>query len=275
MAGKLSRATRWRLAKQAFATTAAYDAGIASALEALAPTESAHAPAVFRRGCAAADDPHHRAADGSAAVWRESAPGGGFVCGRLRARGLPGQSSFRARSSLINNLVDLDACWELVSEFEEPAVVIIKHTNPCGASTGRERSRGVHPGARGRPGLGFWRRAWDQPGGRCGGRGRDCEAFLLRRLFAPAFSPDALARLGAKKNLRLIQITPAHSTRVIKQISGGLLVQSADHKKHCGGRSAYRHQASAVPGRAPCPAFCVGPSASMSKSNAIVLRAFP
>ena len=35
-----------------------------------------------------------------------------------------------------NNIVDLDACWELVTEFDETAVVIIKHTNPCGASTG-------------------------------------------------------------------------------------------------------------------------------------------
>ena len=35
-----------------------------------------------------------------------------------------------------NNLVDLDACWELAQEFTEPAVAIIKHTNPCGAATG-------------------------------------------------------------------------------------------------------------------------------------------
>jgi phosphoribosylaminoimidazolecarboxamide formyltransferase / IMP cyclohydrolase len=40
-----------------------------------------------------------------------------------------------------NNLVDLDACWELAQEFEEPAVIIVKHTNPCGAATGATFSR--------------------------------------------------------------------------------------------------------------------------------------
>jgi phosphoribosylaminoimidazolecarboxamide formyltransferase/IMP cyclohydrolase len=53
----------------------------------------------------------------------------------------------------------------------------------------------------------------------------------VEAIVAPAFTADAVARFGTKKNLRLIEIKPAHEARVIKQISGGLLVQSADLKK--------------------------------------------
>ena len=52
--------------------------------------------------------------------------------------------------------------------------------------------------------------------------------LFVEAVAAPSFTPDALARFGAKKNLRLITVNPSKTTRVIKQVSGGLLLQDAD-----------------------------------------------
>src|ERR1700722_18285231 len=131
-AGSLSRATRWRLAKAAFAVTAAYDAGIATALESIeSPTGKAvfsqdQLPPVIRvidplaATLRYGENPHQKAAlyvDGS-------------------GKGVAAARQLQGKELSYNNIVDLDACWELASKFDEPAVVIIKHTNPCGASTG-------------------------------------------------------------------------------------------------------------------------------------------
>ena len=226
-AGQLTRATRWQLAKQAFATTAAYDAAIASALESLTESDP-HAPAAFdteslpqtirivqprtavlRYG----ENPHQQAAlytDGS-------------------GTGIAAATQLQGKELSYNNLVDLDACWELVSEFDEPVVVIIKHTNPCGASTGATVLEAYTRALAADPVSAF---------GGVLGINREVDAaaaeeiakLFVEAIVAPSFTPDALARFAAKKNLRLLQIKPAHTPRVIKQISGGLLVQSADLK---------------------------------------------
>ncbi|MEO6801756.1 MAG: bifunctional phosphoribosylaminoimidazolecarboxamide formyltransferase/IMP cyclohydrolase, partial [Granulicella sp.] len=135
-AGALSRATRWRLAKQAFAVTAAYDAGIATALETITEPSGAAVyttetfPPVMRiidslaKTLRYGENPHQKAAlyiDGS-------------------GRGVAAGKQLQGKELSYNNIVDLDACWELVSEFgldaADAAVAIIKHTNPCGAATG-------------------------------------------------------------------------------------------------------------------------------------------
>jgi phosphoribosylaminoimidazolecarboxamide formyltransferase/IMP cyclohydrolase len=228
-AGQLSRETRWRLAKQAFATTAAYDAAIASTLETLQPTADPHATAVFdteslpqtvrviqprtailRYG----ENPHQQAAlyaDGS-------------------HTGVAGAKQLQGKELSYNNLVDLDACWELVSEFAEPTVVIIKHTNPCGASTGATvldayvRALAADPVSAFGGVIGINREV-DAPAA------EEIAKLFVEAIVAPSFTEEALARFAAKKNLRLIQIAPAHTPRVLKQISGGLLVQTADSRR--------------------------------------------
>ena len=229
--GSLSRETRWTLAKQAFALTAAYDAAIASTLETIAPApegqfENPHIPAVFDASTLPStirviepqsailrygENPHQQAAlysDGS----------GTGVAGALQLQG---------KELSYNNLVDLDACWELVSEFDEPAVVIIKHTNPCGAATGSSVLDAYTRALAADPISAY--------GGVIGiNREVDAEAaeeiakLFVEAIVAPAFTPEALARFATKKNLRLLQITPAHNPFVYKQISGGMLVQTAD-----------------------------------------------
>ncbi len=234
-AGSLSRETRWRLARQAFATTAAYDAAIASTLESLPDPNDPPVPhlreakvgepaqflpstlrillphsTTLRYG----ENPHQHAAlytDGS-------------------QTGIAAAKQLQGKELSYNNLVDLDACWDLVSEFDEPAVVIIKHTNPCGAATGDSV-------------LDAYTRALDaDPISAFGGviginRQVDADAaeeiakLFVEAIVAPAFTPEALVRFAAKKNLRLLQIAPAHTPRVFKQISGGMLVQTADHHR--------------------------------------------
>ncbi len=225
--GALSLATRWRLAKAAFAVTAAYDTAIANALETLSEpegTEEQLAKPVAevsheamrlnlpRKGTLRyGENPHQRAA-----VYTD-----GTSAGIANARQLQG------KELSYNNLVDLDACWELVSEFSETAVAIIKHTNPCGVATGDTVLQAYQSALAADPVSAFG-----------GVLGINCEvdgaaAEQIAKLFveaivAPSFTGEALERFAAKKNLRLLQIAPVRATRAWKQISGGLLVQDAD-----------------------------------------------
>ena len=229
-AGHLSRATRWRLAKQAFATTAAYDAAIASTLETIAPAEAMHAgehaPAVFDEETLPKTI---RIIESLSAVLRygENPHQHAAVYSDGSGTGVAGATQLQGKELSYNNLVDLDACWELVSEFTETAVVIIKHTNPCGAATGTSVLDAYTRALEADPVSAF--------GGVLGiNREVDGEAaaeiakLFVEAIVAPSFTAEALERFGAKKNLRLVQIRPGQSTRVLKQISGGLLVQSAD-----------------------------------------------
>lgn len=223
--GSLSRETRWRLAKQAFAVTAAYDAGIATALESIeAPSGGAQfskdLPQTLRiidplsQTLRYGENPHQKAAL--------------YVDGN--GKGVAAAEQLQGKELSYNNLVDLDACWELVSEFDaaaEAAVAIIKHTNPCGASTGKTILEAYRRALEADPISAF--------GGVIGiNREVDGEAaeeiakLFVEAIVAPGFTREALERFAAKKNLRLVKITPADTARVIKQVSGGFLVQDAD-----------------------------------------------
>jgi phosphoribosylaminoimidazolecarboxamide formyltransferase / IMP cyclohydrolase len=221
--GGLSRETRWRLARQAFAVTAAYDTAIANTLERIATPEPAHDPVQFAAPETApfpstlriayplamdlryGENPHQRAAlysDGS-------------------GKGVAGATQLHGKELSYNNLVDLDACWDLVQEFDQPAVAIIKHTNPCGAANGANLAEAYRKALASDPVSAF--------GGVIGVKAAEEMAKLfVEAIVAPSFAPDALERLKSKKNLRLIEIRPAETTRVIKQVSGGLLLQDAD-----------------------------------------------
>jgi phosphoribosylaminoimidazolecarboxamide formyltransferase/IMP cyclohydrolase len=224
--GGLSRATRWRLAKQAFATTAAYDSAIASALETIAEAPEAEEPAVFDTSSLPAtlrihlpmamamrygENPHQRAA--------LYADGSGL--------GIGGATQLQGKELSYNNLVDLDACWALAEEFDEVAVAIIKHTNPCGAATGATVLEAYEKALAADPVSAF--------GGVIGiNREVDAEAaaaiakLFVEAIAAPGFTPEAVAIFAAKKNLRLVQVTSAPVKPVVKQVSGGMLLQDAD-----------------------------------------------
>jgi phosphoribosylaminoimidazolecarboxamide formyltransferase / IMP cyclohydrolase len=223
--GSLTRATRWRLAKQAFATTAAYDTAIANALDTIAEAPEPEHPAQrdtalpttlrinlpLAQSLRYGENPHQRAA--------LYADGSGL--GIANARQLQG------KELSYNNIVDLDACWALAEEFSEPAVAIIKHTNPCGAATGATILEAYEKALAADPVSAF---------GGVIGINREVDtlaATAIAKLFveavaAPSFTPEAQAIFAAKKNLRLVEVSPAPAVPVVKQVSGGLLMQDAD-----------------------------------------------
>ena len=132
-----------------------------------------------------------------------------------------------------NNLVDLDACWDLVRELASSpdapaAVAIIKHTNPCGAATGKSiqdaylRALAADPVSAFGSVIGTSHEV-DGPAA------HEIAKLFVEAIAAPSYTPEALSILASKKNLRLLQVQSAKGDMVIKQISGGLLLQDVDH----------------------------------------------
>ena len=221
--GGLSKETKWRLAQKAFATTAAYDSAIASTLErvgANGPFEL-QAPTGFPQTLRLSfqktmdlrygENPHQKAAmytDGSGA-------------GVANARQLQG------KELSYNNIVDLQAAWDLAQEFDEPICAIIKHTNPCGTATGKTLAEAYLRALECDPVSAF--------GGVIGvNRPIDAAAatemakLFLEVIAAPAFDAAAREVFVSKKNLRLVEVPAGQQNWVLKNISGGMLVQDAD-----------------------------------------------
>ena len=143
--------------------------------------------------------------------------------------GIAGAQQLQGKELSYNNLVDLDAAWELVQEFEQPAVAIIKHSNPAGAATAPSAVEAYRKALATDPVSAF--------GGVIGVNREVDEALAdeLLKLFveamaAPSFSEGAQAKLSAKKNLRLLVVKQALPGKVVKQISGGLLLQDGDYE---------------------------------------------
>jgi phosphoribosylaminoimidazolecarboxamide formyltransferase/IMP cyclohydrolase len=141
--------------------------------------------------------------------------------------GVAGATQLQGKELSFNNLVDLDACWELAQEFTEPAVVIVKHTNPCGAATGAIVLEAYQKALSSDPVSAF--------GGVIGiNRTVDADAaaeiskLFVEAIAAPAFTPEARERFAAKKNLRLVEVHSAPPSPIVKQVSGGMLLQDAD-----------------------------------------------
>jgi phosphoribosylaminoimidazolecarboxamide formyltransferase / IMP cyclohydrolase len=224
--GGLTRDTRWRLARQAFALTAAYDSAIANTLDQIAeaPAPAATAapdvtdfPATLRINMRQAqslrygENPHQKAA--------LYADGTGL--------GVAGATQLQGKELSYNNLVDLDACWELVQEFSEPAVIIVKHTNPCGAATGTNVLEAYQKALASDPVSAFGgiigiNREVD------GAAAEEIAKLFVECIAAPSFTLEARERFSARRNLRLVEIRTAASKPVIKQVSGGMLMQDSD-----------------------------------------------
>ena len=75
-----------------------------------------------------------------------------------RGVGIAGAAQLQGKELSYNNLVDLDAAWQLVNEFDAPAAAIIKHTNPCGCARAGYAGGKLPQGVRMRPGIGVWQR---------------------------------------------------------------------------------------------------------------------
>ncbi len=219
--GTLSATTHWKLAQEAFSHTAAYDGAVSSRLaqiDAAGKDEkdeelprtlriSARLTATLRYG----ENPHQRAA----------------LYG-FGNKGLAGAEQLHGKELSYNNLVDLDAAWQLVQEFKEPACAIIKHTNPCGCAEQRSLAEAFRRALEADPISAF--------GGVLAFNGEvdsetasEVSGLFVEAIAAPLYSSDALTILKAKKNLRLVRLAQVGTPElVMKSISGGLLAQTAD-----------------------------------------------
>jgi phosphoribosylaminoimidazolecarboxamide formyltransferase / IMP cyclohydrolase len=223
--GALSLKTRWRLAQKAFATTAAYDGAISATLQGISfegdqfhlPQAQDGFPSTLRFSFSKAMDlrygenPHQRAAmysDGS---------GTGVANGK----------QLQGKELSYNNIVDLQAAWELAQEFEETACTIIKHTNPAGTATGSTLRDAYVRAFECDPVSAFGgvigvNRVVD------GVAAEDMAKLFVEAIAAPGFAPAALEKFAAKKNLRLVEIKPGREKFALKHVSGGMLVQDVD-----------------------------------------------
>jgi len=219
---------RLRLARAAFAHTAAYDAAIADELLLVEDGPGGYArtprgvlpPALSLRLPKARDlrygeNPHLPAA------W-------------YRAPSAAGLDVRQGKELSFTNLLDIDAAARIVHEFREPAAVMIKHTNPCGAATGATpaeayvRAREADPlSAYG--GISGLNRAIDEP------TAREIASTFIEAVIAPGIEPAAAAVLAARKNLRVViadldtLLGPAGPSRLeMRSILDGLLVQQRD-----------------------------------------------
>jgi phosphoribosylaminoimidazolecarboxamide formyltransferase / IMP cyclohydrolase len=221
--GSLSSQTKWRLAQKAFATTAAYDSAIASTLERVSANGnfelhaaqgfpdtlrlSFHKVTDLRYG----ENPHQMAA-----MYSDSS-GTGVANGR----------QVQGKELSYNNIVDLQAAWDLAQEFEEPVCAIIKHTNPCGTATGKTLAEAYKRALECDPVSAFGgvigvNRPVD------GAAAEEMAKLFLEVIAAPKFEPAAIEKFSAKKNLRLVEIANSPQKWVLKNVSGGMLVQDAD-----------------------------------------------
>ncbi len=217
--GELSAATCWSLAQQAFAHTASYDAAVARRLATIddeGRTGEENLPAVLLltapRSAALryGENPHQQAALYS------------FARG-----GVASAKQLHGKELSYNNLVDLDAAWNLVGEFAAPAAAIIKHTNPCGCAEQVTLAEAYRKALEADPESAFggvlaFNREVD------GETAREVSKLFVEAIAAPAYSAEAIATLSVKKNLRLIAVPPAVPELAVKSISGGVLAQTPD-----------------------------------------------
>ncbi|MCZ6651249.1 MAG: bifunctional phosphoribosylaminoimidazolecarboxamide formyltransferase/IMP cyclohydrolase [Acidobacteria bacterium] len=220
--GETSRGTRRRLAATAFAHCAAYDAEVASYLS--NPVEEQAPPAIYNMQFSLVgslrygENPHQQAA-----LYREASPAAGSV---VAARVLQG------KELSYNNYLDLDAAWSLAAEWNQPAAVVVKHNNPCGAAVGETLCEAYIAAREADPQSAFGgivavNRPVDKE------TATELATTFLEAIFAPGFAPAAREILARKKNLRLLDSEGARPgsgrpRRDFRRISGGLLLQDTD-----------------------------------------------
>jgi phosphoribosylaminoimidazolecarboxamide formyltransferase/IMP cyclohydrolase len=223
----LSLKTKWRLAQKAFATTAAYDSAIATTLATISAPDadgkkfelggSEDFPQTLRLNFDKAVDlrygenPHQKAAlysDGS-------------------GKGIANGKQLQGKELSYNNIVDLQAAWDLAQEFDETVCAIIKHTNPCGTAVSATLAEAYKRALECDPVSAFGgvigvNRTIDKD------TATEMAKLFVEAIAAPGFDAAAREIFAAKKNLRLVEVVPLQQKWVLKNVSGGVLLQDND-----------------------------------------------
>jgi len=261
----LSPATRFRLAQKAFSHTAAYDGAISNYLTARDATGAVRAfPERWNWQGAKVEDlrygenPHQLAA-----FYRDEPRVVGAIATFRQLQG---------KELSFNNIADADAAWECVRTFAEPACVIVKHANPCGAAIAATL-------------LDAYRKAFaTDPTSAFGGIiafNREVDAATLEAvssqflevLIAPGYTPDALPVIARKANVRVLAVPcsagQGGSAWDGRRVGGGMLVQTPDT------RNVEPEELKVVTRKSPgaselADLICAWRVAKYVKSNAIV-----
>jgi phosphoribosylaminoimidazolecarboxamide formyltransferase/IMP cyclohydrolase len=218
--GGVSADTRRELAAEAFATTAAYEAAIASWFLGREAFPDRFIPS-FRKvaDLAYGENPHQRAAY--------------YVEEGARRHLLSRVEQVHGRQLSYNNLNDLSAARRLLGEFQLPACVIVKHANPCGvgvAATGEEAFAKAHDAD---PVSAYGMvLALNRPVS--AELGRDLAKKFIDVVIAPEYEADALAAMGEKAATRILVDRERRRAdlgeREYARVIGGLLVQDGDRE---------------------------------------------
>ena len=235
--GELSLRTKWALAQKAFATTAAYDSAIAATLDKI--TTDGEKFDIPRMGGTSefpprleleyrkaydlryGENPHQKAAlysDGS-------------------ETGIANAKQLQGKELSYNNIVDLQASWDLAMEFDEPFCAIIKHTNPCGSAVGKDLAEAFLRAFECDPVSAFGSViALNRPvdlatAETMAGLRHNGVALFIECIVAPHFDQAARERFAKRKDLRLVEIKHHPNKWGMKSVSGGMLVQDNDLHK--------------------------------------------
>ncbi len=239
--GATTLATRRLLAAKVYTRTAAYDTAISTWLNAYLAGEGSEAaeaadaaefvpPATIDLHLQKVEDlrygenPHQ-----PAAVYRFTDEFGNLASS---ANPLVGATQIQGKPLSYNNLLDADAAWNAVREFDEPAAIILKHQNPCGSAVAEDVT------------TAYDRAFACDPKSAYGGiiavnrevplslveNFADRDKLFVEVLIAPSFTEEALERLSRRKNLRVLATGGAdgHATLEARTVDGGMLVQVVD-----------------------------------------------
>ena len=217
--GGLSRETRLALAREAFAEIAAYDQAISEWFGAGANADVEALPEVLTLSLSKVADlrygenPHQRAA-----LYRRD----------LAAGLVSGARVLQGKEMSFNNWLDAESAWTLAADLTGPAVVIVKHHNPCGAAEAASLIDAYRAALASDPTSAF--------GGVVGfsevldaDTARAVAEIFTEVVVAPGYTSEALEVLAAKSNLRLVEAAPPSGRDLeVRPVAGGALVQDPD-----------------------------------------------
>lgn len=214
--GGVDAGMRRKLAREAFSHTAAYDAMISAYLakidgELFPDNLILAGEKVYdlRYG----ENPHQKAC-----FYRNLNPGLGLADAKV----------LNGKELSYNNIIDVQAAWALVKEFADTACVIIKHTNPCGTAVAETLAEAYEKAFASDPASAYGGiLAFNRPVDLA--TAEKAAGTFMECIIAPGYEAEALERLRAKKNLRLLELPIVSSDELqIKSVEGGFVAQESD-----------------------------------------------
>jgi phosphoribosylaminoimidazolecarboxamide formyltransferase/IMP cyclohydrolase len=221
--GILNRDVLFDLARKAFLRTARYDAQIAQYLSAIGQSGD-FPPNLFMDFEKIADlrygeNPHQHASF--------------YKWGGVPAYGLAAAKQLQGKELSYNNIVDAEAAWNLIREFNSPACCIIKHTNPCGTAVAASLREAYLKAYAADPVSAFGsiiaiNQIVDTD------TATELAKLFVEAIIAPGYQPEALKILSSKKNLRVLAADMTGTDKdwarfEVKRVSGGVLLQDVDN----------------------------------------------